>query len=188
MQLWCWGSMSPQTVQKLAAGARRDVLTVQQQTIDFVLDLVRDYVPPEFVQSIVVKNDVCGLVQLDKLAGIGTAGAHANNCNRDLSQLLKGYRFPPPSVEKIPMAMTPGKPQVIQKAQCFLWPHEMFASLYELYPDMFASSVYKGNGTRQFGKDMEDSQHPALPNHPMRGCTIGKPGLSLYLCMATRCL
>ena len=169
VQLWCWGGMSPQTVQKLAAGARKDVLTVQQQTVDFVLDQVRDYVPPELLQSILAHNATCGLAQLDKVAGIGSAGAHPNNCNRDLTQLLRGYRFSKPTVEHIPMAMAPGKTQVQQKAQCFLWPHEMFAALYEKYPDMFASSVYGGHGIQQFWTDMEDSRHPALLNHPMRG-------------------
>ena len=159
--------MSPQIVQKLAAAAQRDLLKVQEQTKEFIMFQVRDYIPTEIVDSIQVTDSACGLASVKKLSDIGTQGTHSNNCHRDLMRLIKGYQLCKPSIEKIPMAIAPGKKTLAHKAQAFLWPHELFANLYEKYPDMFATSVYSGSGLQRFWRDMKD--HPALPNHPMRG-------------------
>eukprot|EP00959_Pyramimonas_sp_CCMP1952_P072817 1521835-Pyramimonas_sp.AAC.1 len=162
--------MSPQVVQKLAAAAQRDVLNAQRQTFENIMQKVELYVPADFRDSIRVDADACGLPQLEKLAKIGTSGSHANNCNRDLMQLIRNYRFPKPSVETIPMAISPGKVQLIPKSQCFLWPHEMIAALYDKYPDMFSQSVCCGGRHRvqAFWRNMVASQHPLLRNHPMK--------------------
>eukprot|EP00959_Pyramimonas_sp_CCMP1952_P110016 2301588-Pyramimonas_sp.AAC.1 len=59
---------------------------------------------------------------------------------------------------------------LVQKPQCFLWPHEIFSALYDKYPEMFASSVCSDRASIQgFWEDMDRSGHPGLHNHPMRG-------------------
>eukprot|EP00959_Pyramimonas_sp_CCMP1952_P454316 9469707-Pyramimonas_sp.AAC.1 len=47
MSLWCWGAMSPQTLQKLASAAQRDMHSVQQQTLECVRLQVQDYIPED---------------------------------------------------------------------------------------------------------------------------------------------
>eukprot|EP00959_Pyramimonas_sp_CCMP1952_P455149 9471086-Pyramimonas_sp.AAC.1 len=85
-------------------------------------------------------------------------------------QLLRGYQFSRPTIEKIPMSVSPGKfDKLVPKAQAFLWPREVFSALYDAYPSMFQSSVCWGTArAEQFWRDMTISQHPLLHMHPMK--------------------
>eukprot|EP00959_Pyramimonas_sp_CCMP1952_P092511 1936342-Pyramimonas_sp.AAC.1 len=68
ISLWCWGSISPQMVQKLAAAARRDMVQARKDTMDCVMDQVWLYVPDELVGSVCIDESTSGLSQVDKLS------------------------------------------------------------------------------------------------------------------------
>ena len=53
-----------------------------------------------------------------------------------------------------------------------IYPHELFAMLYAMYPDQFGKRILGGdtNNLKKFWADM--SGHPCYNNHPMKARLI----------------
>ena len=47
IQLWCWGGISPQLLQKLSAAAKKDMMKVRAHIKDDILSQVGSYLPEE---------------------------------------------------------------------------------------------------------------------------------------------
>ena len=111
LELYAWGEMSPQLVQKICS------LVVQ------------DFEAAD--RNAKVMDD------LHTLAGIGTMGAHPNKCHSDLmGKVEKLSLLPDPFRVTIPF-----KPPLGVAPQGILLPHEMLSSMYHNYPSTFQRSV-----------------------------------------------
>ena len=108
--LWSWGLFSPQMLQKLAARALKD--------LDGAL------ADPARAQSI--RNDLAGL------ASIGSYGTYQGNCNRDLKGKL-GENSINLQWLLMPLKQISGSAWYMCRT-CMLWPHELFATMGNLYP------------------------------------------------------
>ena len=130
-QAWAWGDLSPQQVQRIASLAKKDMLAVG-----------------------LTQSDVPG--RLNKLAEIGSAGVHSNNCHRDLMAYLPGKcKLPRPFLEVVPF-------KTGESAQAFMLPREVFSSLYHQYPGYWEASFLPGGtpALQKFWKHF--AQHPCM--------------------------
>ncbi|CAE7463162.1 unnamed protein product, partial [Symbiodinium sp. CCMP2592] len=130
-EAWAWGDLTPQQVQRIAALTKKDMLAAG-----------------------LTESDVPG--RLKKLAEIGTAGAHSNNCHRDLMAYLPGKcKLPRPFQEVLPF-------KTGQSAQAFMLPHEVFSALYHHYPGYWQASFLPGGvpALQAFWKHFD--KHPCM--------------------------
>ena len=99
---WAWGKMSPQLVQHVAALAKRDMVAANATNI------------PE---------------DLHKLSMLGTEGAHANNCHRDLQALVANVsKLPEPLQVFLPMKLKGN-----QALQSIMLPHMVMHHVWVHY-------------------------------------------------------
>lgn len=106
--------------------------------------------------------------ELVALASIGTWGAHANNCYRDVQQWMGGGTYH--ALQSIASTWLVMKRPPLQQwvmQQSVLEPHRIFATMYHQYPNCFKDRVCGGEfaNIRRFWTDMET--HPLYRNHPI---------------------
>ena len=121
---WAWGKMSPQLVQHVAALAKRDMVAANATNI------------PE---------------DLHKLSMLGTEGAHANNCHRDLQALVANVsKLPEPLQIFLPMKLKGN-----QALQSIMLPHMVMHHVwvhYQSYWQKFFSCPMEQVACFNFGK------------------------------------
>ena len=101
------------------------------------------------------------------MAGLGTEGLHPQHVHHELmSKLHKPYIEP--SNVTIPFEGV----ALEQSNQLVLWPHEVFAQLYQHYREHFFSLFGSIGNLEQFWDDMEDT--PDMFGHPVRHRTEWK--------------
>ena len=131
---WAWGQLSPQAVQHIASLAKKDMLASGATEI------------PN---------------SLHKLSMLGTEGAHANNCHRDLWNLVASeYQLPQPLQVFMSMKVPKGK-----ALQSIMLPHLVFHHVWVNYPD-FWKSIFLPNGKDgllAFWEKFKD--HHSFENH-----------------------
>lgn len=99
---WAWGYFSPPTCQRIALLAVADMHSMGLQEAP---------------------------TALQKLASLGSAGAHSQNCHRDMASLVKGKScLPSPLQEKFNMKNG-------LYLQSIMLPHEMLSALWHHYKD-----------------------------------------------------
>lgn len=123
MNLFAWGEMSPQVVQKIAKAAYEDACNMQANESN--------------------------LEDLKNMGEIGASGRYSNKC---FGELLKRVPF------QIRVAMPkfttmPFKAPLQALTQSVLWPHELFSTIYNVYPKTFKKCILPSTDTlRSFGK------------------------------------
>ena len=113
------------------------------------------------------KADGAKHADLDKLASLGSAGAHPKNCNSEL--LTKLSPTPIRSTLRLMDVYIKKPPHSIMKLQHYVrWPHELFACLYQNHRDIFLESFLGGKekNISEFWKAMAD--HPSYSSHPLK--------------------
>jgi hypothetical protein len=139
VQTWAWGALSPQQVQQIAALASEDVRRAKEGGPDF------EY------------------ADLQTLGGLGSHGLYPNNMNAELMRKVPKPDLPAPYVSSMPLR-APGGFKMWE--QTFLWPHELFASLYTNYREHWSTAVCAGASTlQQFWAATRGS--PQLDGHPL---------------------
>ena len=130
--------------------------------------------PPQLLQKVMslaaedMRNHAAGTLDMghvDKLAGLSTGGIYPNNIWRDLKRLL-----PQPKLPKLHFMWLPMQHNVLGRF-CrnvpMLLPHELFASIYNNYPEMWRKIVYGSQQTCQkFWNSVSESPH--FKQHPVR--------------------
>ena len=98
--------------------------------------------------------------RLLKLASLGTAGAHPNNCHRDLKAYL-------PQQSRLPPAHQVMMPFAGPLLQSLMLPHEVFSKLYHQYPEYWRSCFLPGGDKElaAFWKGMADSTFQSRPSY-----------------------
>ena len=131
---WAWGQLSPQEVQHVASLAKKDMVTAGA---------------PQ------VPGD------LASLASLGTEGAHANNCHRDLLSLVADVsKLPKPLQVQMPMKVKGGK-----ALQSVMVPHLLCHHLFLHYRSFF-DQTFMPEGTPGLVKFWKKFQHhPSMQDH-----------------------
>ena len=139
VEQWAYGVFSPQQVQKLASAAHVDVTAARTQRIEFA-DLAR-------------------------LARLGSSGQQTQHAHSELLRSLKEPYYASPHTFPMPMQLKPNVVVRDSDQQMFL-PHEVFASLWDNYPESFKSKLCPSDDIlNEFWSSMETS--PQLRAHPM---------------------
>ena len=145
VELFVWGLMSPQMVQRIALRALSDLDKALQGP----------------AQAAAVR------AELSKLAGIGTKGKCKGNCNRDLFGLLTGSKLILHYM-RMPLKLL-GHGQsgaVFLYKQCMLLPHELFSYIGNFYPEAFKQLLMPSAARlEEIWRNMQNN--PQLP-----GCAI----------------
>ena len=126
LELYAWGEMSPQMVQRVAKLVLHDIHASADN--------------PR------VLND------LEVLAGIGTGGTHKNKCHADLMAKVEKMSLLPSPFR----VMMPFKQPLGDAPQGILLPHEMFAALFHNYQNTWKRSVVPSDkALRAFWTDVD---------------------------------
>ena len=152
LELWAWGHLSPQAVQKIAYAASTDIALFLDES---------DHGDGRMQQA--------KLEQVEKLARLGSSGRHSNNMHSELVRSLGGYKWARPSFVQLPLRCRPGieDSALLSKHQVVLWPHEMMAAMWENYMGLFRDCVFPGAGVaRKFWNEVDRT--PWMARHPMR--------------------
>ena len=142
MNLWAWGHMSPQQVQKIMSLMKADLAKAREGKLD--------------------DHDV------NVLASLGSGGAFSGNCHRDLMRSIN----PPSIMKGIQQHDVLAKSHLqsltkTTRPQSLLLPHVLFAILYHDHHEAFESRARGAQGKLQsFWRDMEGT--PLLNRHPVR--------------------
>ena len=105
--------------------------------------------------------------QVTKVKNIGSHGNNPNTCHRDLMKVMQEIGICAYNLVPIPLKCSTGI-EVIHQAMIF--PHELFASLYSDYRDMFYSRLIGSAGRmRDFWSSVKDTvqfiEHPVKSVH-----------------------
>ena len=106
--------------------------------------------------------------EVDRIAALGASGTWKNNASRDLknqlaSPLLQSARH----CFQAPLRSHENRLVVKEYMTEVLLPFELFAAIYEQFPDKFEKRITGPSGAiEEFWGDME--HHPAVKSHPMR--------------------
>ena len=129
IMLWAWGFISPQLVQRISSAVDTDIKYLNARNKSMAEAEVRF----EEFEDIVI------------LAGIGDYGRYSNNCNRDLMRVLPAMNIYVPSPTMIPLKQMNVATHTWRSCkQVILWPHVLFAMIYEHYKDTWAKRVCPG--------------------------------------------
>ena len=106
--------------------------------------------------------------QLKVLAGLGSSGAHPQNFDRDLNIHL----MPTPMLQCLQTFSVPLKASAFNFVTVdtnILYPHVVFAKLYQHHPSCFMHLLCGGSVQRvsDFWSQVHD--HPAVVDHPCKG-------------------
>ena len=89
-------------------------------------------------------EDGCPHPEVELLAGIGTNGKHPRNCERDLKDLLVDPKFKE-AASSISLPIKISKAGTMkEESQTVLWPHFVFATLFNHYRDAFTERLLGG--------------------------------------------
>ena len=103
VELFSWGEMSPQMVQKISHAAYQDAYNMSQLQTN--------------------------LEDLKKLSHIGSEGRYPNKCYQEMMKVIPyKVRVPMPFTVRYPF-----KSPLQSLSQGILWPHELFSALYNHY-------------------------------------------------------
>ena len=134
-----WGQISPQLLQKI---------------MSFMVDDLKLY-----------DADILDTAHIQKLAGLGTNGAHPNNTWAELKRML-----PTPKLPKLHYMWLPMRHNVLGrfwKHVPMLLPHELFSAIYTHYPLIWTKIVCPGQQTvSRFWKAVQGSEQ--FRQHPVR--------------------
>ncbi|CAE7818735.1 unnamed protein product [Symbiodinium sp. KB8] len=132
---FAWGELSPQAVQEIAAAAATDMETMA--------------------------DGKC-MPDLRALAAIGSNGAQAQNCFRDLMRKLEAdVHLPDAYTAKVPFK------KIGEATQHFLLPHELFSAMYNQVPNAFAHSMMPNpDDVPHFWEAVKE--HPQMVRHPLK--------------------
>ena len=115
-----WGNMSAAEVQTIAALLNRDL---------------------EFAIVKTIEGKSVKLTHVSNIAEIGTSGAHPQNCHRDLMANLIQIGIAVSHLVELPLTTIPSN--LVQMGhQCMIYPHELFASLYNHYHGAFLDRLW----------------------------------------------
>ena len=131
LSLFSWGEMSPQLVQKIAQAAYKDAVRF--------------------------KEDTSSLMDLEKISNIGCSGTYANKCYGDLLKVIPyNIHVPRPMFTRLPF-----KSPLDSLTQGMLWPHELFAVIYEHYKATWSQCILPS--TERLNLFWETNKnHPAM--------------------------
>ena len=112
------------------------------------------------VKEVIEKNG--RLVELERLAQLGTHGIYPNKVHGDLMNRIKAMS----NMQPVFNETLPFKSPVGPARQAFLLPHETFASIYHNYPDTWKHSILPNTEElSDFWKSVQD--HPQMLGHPI---------------------
>ncbi|CAE7776529.1 unnamed protein product, partial [Symbiodinium necroappetens] len=150
LELFAWGNMSPQLLQKLADAARKDMVTTLEEE--------------HGVSASAAASPSC-LQELTMLASIGSFGKFSNKCYSDLMRKVEPRMCMAETYKaKLCFANPPG-----EHTQELLLPHELFACMYEDHGEAFVRNVCGDEETRLgFWDRMRTVPHPAWEGHPVQ--------------------
>lgn len=131
---WAWGKFSPQTVQHVASLATKDMVAAGATNIP---------------------------ASLHKLSLLGSSGAYANNCHRDLMALVAGVsKLPPPLQLVVPLKVKGSK-----ALQSVMLPHLVMHHVWKHYQDYW-KKFFLPSGTAGLVDFWQKYQHhPSMDGH-----------------------
>ena len=139
--LWCWGRISPQLLQQIAAAASEDVKNAKKNQLD--------------------------QTELEVLAKLGASGQNKQDMNKALKGRLGKSGLHGPCMVRLPMCKLGLQKAVVWAMQAIMLPHVIFSNVYHNYKDAwkkrFVPSVER---LKEFWEQMEGS--PLLAGHPIR--------------------
>ena len=136
LKMFAWGTFSPQQVQSMAALVVQDIQTAEEKA--------------------------GRLVELERLAELGTHGQYPNHIHGDLMGKIKTTSNIQPTYYETLTFKSPVGPA----RQGFLLPHETFATIYHNYPKTWERSVLPNTeALADFWQSVEE--HPQMLNHPV---------------------
>ena len=139
VMLCIWGTISPQTMQKIMEMALMDFKCHADGALD--------------------------LSEVEKLANLGSKGVHPNNVWRDFKNCLPEPNLPKPHVFLVPMAHP--LLGLFTKPMSMLLPHELFAHIYTHFPNIWRDYIYhSAERCKLFWCSVKHSPH--FLNHPVR--------------------
>ena len=141
LTLWCWGNMSPQTIQKIAARFKHDIELAQQDRLN---------------------TD-----EVDFLASLGSHGRYPAKCHKDLSNKINAGSLRQAAVPfSLPLRSSVSSLEVMDKEQLFFLPHLVFATVHATQPQAWSDRILGQDGLMaKFWHDMQDS--PQYESHPV---------------------
>ena len=137
LSMFAWGVFSPQRCQQIAKLAISDIEKAQDQGGTFS--------------------------DLQQLASLGCAGQYPNKCHGELMNYCQAFSQLP----NVFYADVPFKDPWNFQEQGFLLPHELFAAIYNHYPDTWEKTIVPDTHTLHEFWNSVDS-HPQMLNHPIK--------------------
>lgn len=128
--LWAWGLVSPQRLQRLSSKMHEDIVQLNASNVAKVGVYVSEFQI---------------LLDIKRLADIGTKGQCPNNCYRGLVTMPGSTHIGIPAPVKIPIQIRHSVQGVGQHLQRFLWPHELFSSIYHNYKNAWQTAITTGS-------------------------------------------
>ena len=141
VQLWSWGFLSPQLVQKVAHAVLKDIHALE-------------------VNGDRIKSDI------EKLASIGNYGQYEGNCHRDLKDRL-GHTKLTLFMCTMPLKLLAGTigATAYMFEQGMLLPHLLISAMAKYYPKSYAKLICPGaDRVQKFWKNMKGN--PQLEGTP----------------------
>ena len=137
LQMFAWGDISAQLCQTIAQAAYKDACDL--------------------------KENVTTLYHLERMSTIGCSGLYPNKCYSELmNRIPYQIHVPKPLSVKIPF-----KKPLNKLDQAILLPHELFASIWEWYPETWSKAVLPSKpALRDFWKSNET--HPIMESHDLK--------------------
>ena len=162
---WAWGSLPAADVQRLAAKAYTD-----QLSLIMFLKKVDEDEADQFIPSL-----------LKALKELGSSGAHPGNCSRDLLQYLAEPEFPKPTYAPIHIKIVKqrfgrrGMSKTLRLVSLpFFLPHTVLSHMFSFNRSKFNQVMFGDhdcNGEDKleaFWNEVESRDDPRLAGHPMR--------------------
>jgi hypothetical protein len=143
LQCFAWGEMPAVQVQKIAQLTHQDLQKSKED------------------ESEDIEHDIA------KLAKLGDGGRYPNHVYSELLGVVDHGKLPTAKSVPIPISNKSHRDGWENQPLKFVFPHELFASLYHDYPDLFRSRLCPGTSVlRGFWQSQED--HPQMEGHPIR--------------------
>lgn len=134
---FAWGQIDAQLCQSIAAAAYKDACDMKEQRTT--------------------------LGHLERMSTIGCGGRYPNKCYGELMERLPyQIKVPLPFVEKLPF-----KSPLNSLSQAFLLPHELFASIWEWYPNTWNKYILPSKQKLQQFWD-RNMEHPSMASHSVK--------------------
>ena len=142
---WAWGHMAPQKVRRIAENELEDIKQITASLS---------------ASGVVFPK----LLEMEALAGIGSKGEHSQHMNHQLMAITNLTKIVP-STTSLPVKKI-GSVFATQKDISILWPHMLFATMYNSFKEAWSVRVCPSKDELEKFWDSQ-SNHPNLVNHPM---------------------